>query len=181
MSEVRHSIRRRVRLDPGIHFNALVRELDLAAGQTQYHLRRLLRSEEIVADEFYGRTHYYPDDYEPQERGAIALLRRETSRDIVLYLIEHGPARPEEVADGVEIARSTLEWHLSHLVEQDLVDKEYDDRNRVTLHLASPERTGRLLARVSPSVADRLLDRFGRLVDKLLEDASFDTDEARSD
>lgn len=171
MTNVRHRIRQRVHADPGIHFNELVRELDLAAGQTQYHVRRLLRSEDIVSEELYGRTHYYPDSYDGWDRRALALLRRETSRDVLVYLIEHETARPGEVADALEIARSTLEWHLSHLIEQDLVRKEYDDRNRVTLHLANPERTGKLLARVTPSVADRLLDRFTRLVDKLLEDA----------
>lgn len=169
MNDVRQSIRRRIRADPGIHFNALVRELDLAAGQTQYHVRRLVRSEEIVAEELYGRTHYYVGEYDEWDRAALALLRRETCRDVVLFLIERGPSRPDEVAENLGIARSTLEWHLSNLVERSLVEKRYDDGNRVTLHLASPERTGELLARITPSVADRLLDRYVRLVDQLLE------------
>ena len=172
MSDVRHDIRKRVSTDPGIHFNALVRELDLAAGQTQYHVRRLLRSGEIVSEELYGRTHYYPTDYDDWDRRALALLRRETCRDVLVYLIEYGPARPDEVTDELEIARSTLEWHLDHLLECELVEKQYGERNRVTLHLANPERTGKLLARVTPSVADRLVDRFTRLVDQLLEDAA---------
>ena len=172
MSDVRRDIERRVRADPGIHFNGLVRELDLAAGQTQYHVRRLLRSGEIVSEECYGRTHYYPTGYDAWDRRALALLRRESCRDVLVYLIEHGPARPNEVADALGIARSTLEWHLDHLLECELVEKRYGERNRVTLHLASPERTGKLLARVTPSVADRLVDRFTRLVDSLLEDAA---------
>ncbi|MFC4248474.1 winged helix-turn-helix transcriptional regulator [Natribaculum luteum] len=174
MSDVRHQIRRRIRTDPGIHFNALARDLDLAAGQTQYHTRRLLRADEIVSEELYGRTHYYPTDYDPWDRRALALLRRETSRDVLVSLIERGPTSPSDVADELGIARSTLEWHLSHLVEQGLVEKRYDERNRVTLYLANPERTGKLLARVTPSVADRLVDRFARLVDNLLEDAHAD-------
>ena len=39
MSDVRRRIERRIADDPGIHVNELVRELDLAAGQVQYHLR----------------------------------------------------------------------------------------------------------------------------------------------
>ncbi len=171
MSDVRQNIRRQVCTDPGIHFNELVRELDLAAGQTQYHVRRLLRSEEIVSEELYGRTHYYPDGYDDWDRCALALFRRETCRDVLLYLIEYDGARPNAVADELDIARSTLEYHLSHLVEEELVEKRYGDRNRVTLHLANPERTGELLSRVTPSVSDRLIDRFTRLVDTLLEDA----------
>lgn len=171
MSEVRDRIRRRVRADPGIHFNELVRELDLAAGQTQYHIRRLQRSGELVAEQLYGRTHYYPEEFDEWDRGALALLRRETSRDVVAYLSERGPSSPASVADDLDVARSTVEWHVSHLEEQDLVEKRYDHRNRVTLHLVAPQRTGELLARVTPTVPDRLVDRFGRLVDRLLEDA----------
>lgn len=171
MSGVRTRIRRRVERDPGIHFNELVRELDLAAGQTQYHLRRLGRSGELVAEPLYGRTHYYPATYDEWDRRTLALLRRETCRDVITHLSEHGPSRPDDVADALGIARSTLEWHLSHLTEQDLVEKRYDDRGRVALHLLHPERTGRLLSRVAPTAPDRLVDRFVRLVDLLLEDA----------
>lgn len=174
MTEVRDRIRRRVHGDPGIHFNELMRELDLATGQTQYHVKRLLRSDEIVAEQLYGRTHYYSPEYDSWDRRALGLLRRETIRDVVIYLIAHGPSEPAAVAEDLDIARSTLEWHLSHLVECDVVRKEYDERNRVSLHLVEPERTGELLTHVTPSVAERLVDRFSRLVDSLLEDVEGD-------
>lgn len=176
MTEVRNQIRRRVHGDPGIHFNELERELDLATGQTQYHVHRLLRSDEIVSECLYGRTHYYSTEYDQWDRQALGLLRRETCRDVVIYLLARGSADPATVAEELGIARSTLEWHLSHLVECDLVRKEYDERNRVSLHLVEPEQTGELLTHVTPSVADRLVDRFSRLVDSLLEDVEAEVD-----
>lgn len=156
--------------DPGIHFNELVRELGLAAGQTQYHVRKLARSDDLVSERLYGRTHYYPTEYDEWDRRTLALLRQETARDVVRYLSEHDSSKPDDVAASLGIARSTLEWHLSHLSEQELVEKRYDDRGRVTLHLLEPERTGRLLSRVTPRAPDRLVDRFVRLVDLLLDD-----------
>ncbi|MFC6719004.1 winged helix-turn-helix transcriptional regulator [Natrialbaceae archaeon GCM10025810] len=170
MSTIRFQIRRRVERDPGIHFNELVRELDLAAGQVQYHVRKLGRSGELVAERLYGRTHYYPVEFEEWDRKALALLRRETCRGVVAHLSERGPSRPDAVASDLDVARSTLEWHLSHLIEQGLVEKRYDDRGRVTLHLLEPERTARVLSRVTPTAPDRLVDRFVRLVDLLLEE-----------
>ncbi len=74
------------------------------------------------------------------------------------------------MADSLGIARSTLEWHLSHLVEQDVIVKQRDERNRVTLVVAHPERTRELLREISPSIPDRFLDRFTRLVDSLLSE-----------
>ncbi|WP_049893002.1 winged helix-turn-helix transcriptional regulator [Natronococcus jeotgali] len=170
MSETRDQIARQVRGNPGIHFNELTRTLDLAPGQVQYHLRKLERSDDIVEESLYGRTHYYTPDYGTWERGALAVLRRETARDILVCLMANGPSAPNEVAEGVDIARSTLEWHLDHLVEQDLLEKERDARNHVTLVLTHPEETARMLRLVEPSIADRLVDRFMRLVDGLLEE-----------
>ena len=103
------------------------------------------------------------------------MLRRETARDILVYLISNGSTAPNSVAGGLEIARSTLEWHLDHLVEQDLVRKKRNAQNHVTLELGHPEETTRM-QEVKRSVANRLVDRFTRLVDGLLEPESSDND-----
>jgi hypothetical protein len=68
MTETRTRTADHIRTHPGIHFNALVRALDLAPGQTQYHLKRLLADNTVVAEHLYGRTHYYPPDYNDWER-----------------------------------------------------------------------------------------------------------------
>lgn len=168
MTETRQKIRAHVGSNAGVHFNELVRKSNFAPGQIQYHVRRLLEEDRLVREEFYGRTHYYPPEYDEWERAALALFRRETAREIVVYLIEHEQAAPADVADAIGIARSTLEYHLDRLVDHDIVEKRYAERNRVVLELATPEATGRLLTTVTPTVPDRLVDRFSRLVDDLL-------------
>lgn len=168
MTTQRDRIRGYVASHPGIHFNQLARDLDLATGQLQYHLKKLRRTGDVVSESLYGRTHYYTPEYDEWERGAVAVLRRETARDVLLYLIEAGPTAPDPVADTLGIARSTLEWHLDHLVEQDLVEKRRDERGRVTLVLARPEETAAMLRLIEPSIPERLVDRFTRLVDNLV-------------
>jgi len=168
MSETRRRIAARVRSDPGIHFSELVRELDLAPGQTQYHLRRLGNAGEAVEEQVHGWTHYYPPAYDEWERHALALLRRETSADVVLAVAEGGPTDPTTVAERVGIARSTLEWHLDRLVDCGLVEKRRDERGHVTLALARPDETARLVEEAAPTPVGRLVDRFARLVDSLL-------------
>jgi predicted transcriptional regulator len=168
MTHQRDRIHDQIADQPGTHFNALTRTLDLATGQVQYHLKTLQRENRVVAEQLYGRTHYYTPDYDPWERAAIAVLRRETARDIAIVLLDDGPSSPAAVADALDIARSTLEWHLDHLVAQGLVRKERDSADRVTLVPERPEETVRLLRLVAPSATDRLVDRFTRLVDGLL-------------
>lgn len=168
MTGTRIRIALKIRRNPGIHFNELVRTLGFAPGQVQYHVRRLVDAEEVVEQRLYGRTHYYEPTFEPWERGVLALFRRETARDVLGYLLEHGPTRPQTVADELDIARSTLEWHLDRLVEQEIVRKDRDERNRVTLVVAHPDRTRTLLGEIHPPIPDRFVDRFTRLVDSLL-------------
>lgn len=169
MTDTRTAIADCVRARPGAHFNELVRRLDLAPGQVQYHVDRLRADEAIVVEPVHGRTHYFPPDYDGWERRALALLRRETAGDIVGYLLENGPARPAAVADDLDVARSTLEWHLDRLSAADLVEKRRDRRNRVTLAVARPSETVRLLRDADPTLRERLVDRFTRLVDQFLE------------
>lgn len=157
-----------VQAHPGVHVNALERQLDLAAGQVQYHLRRLRERDAVVADERYGRTHYFPPGYSPRERRTLALARRETARELMLLLLEQEEATAGELTEQLEIARSTLSYHADRLVESALVEKRRGKDGRVRFSLTDPEETLRLLETIRPSLPDRLLDRFTRLVDDLL-------------
>lgn len=168
MTETRDRIAAHVAAVPGVHFRGLVRALDMAPGQVQYHVRHLEAADRVETADVRGRRHFFTPDVPPAERRAIALLRRETARDVVAVLAADGPARPAAVADRLGVARSTLEHHLEGLEAADLVSKQYDSAGRVTLSIAAPTRVGRALAAVEPSLPDRLVDRFSRLVDGLL-------------
>ena len=168
MTETRRRIVDAVRQTPGIHFNGLVRSLDLATGQVQHHVKRLLDEDAIVATDIYGRTHYYPSEFDESERRALALLRRETAREIVAAVFDSEEARPGEIAESLGLARSTLEWHLDHLQEQDLIAKRRDENNQVVLELVRPEWTIEVVKRADPSLLESMVSGYARLVDELL-------------
>lgn len=170
MSDTRERIRQHVRTNPGVHFNALKRDLDIATGQAQYHLRRLCRGEEVDSETLQGRTHYFEADvYDAWERRALSLYRRETAREIATTLLEAGKLPAASLAERLGLARSTVSWHASALSEAGLIEKTYGDNGRVLLCPRRPEETRRLLAEASPSLPDRLVDRFERLVDVSLD------------
>lgn len=73
------------------------------------------------------------------------------------------------ITTDLDIARSTLEWHLDHFIMRDIIEKQWDSKNRVTLTLVRPERTVKLLREIRPSTPDRFVDRFIRFTDQLLE------------
>lgn len=165
MSEVRRAVRQHVESRPGVHFNQLARNLDIATGQAQYHLDRLLDAGAVQSERLRGRTHYFPEGYDAWERRTVALLRRETAREIIAAALDGDDPAAGELADRLDVARSTVSWHVSALVEAGVAEKVYDQRGRTHVRLTRPEETRRLLDAVSPSLPDRLVDRFTRLVD----------------
>jgi DNA-binding MarR family transcriptional regulator len=152
-----------------MHLSEVRGALGLAPGQMQYHLGRLTSAGRLERESVYGKSHLYPPGYSERERRKVALFRRETARDVTLAVLLDGPIRASDVADRLDVARSTLEWHLDRLVEEDVLRKDRDASNRVTLTVTDEAETTRLLREIRPSLPERFLDRFTRLVDSLLE------------
>jgi len=169
MTETRERIRREIETNPGIHFNGLVRSLDLATGQVQYHVRRLRKSAVVEQHECHGRTHYFAGEYDEWERDAIALLQRETAPAIVLEIYATDPARPGDLAEALDLPRSTLEHHLGNLEDATLLERRQGDDGRVIVELTRPDALVELVEIVDVDPGERLVDRFQRLVDSLFE------------
>ncbi|MDY7081370.1 MAG: helix-turn-helix domain-containing protein [Halobacteria archaeon] len=173
--ETARKIESYIRDNPGVHFSGIVEGLGTAPGQTQYHVFDLLDVGDVVSLKLYGRAHYYLPEYDDSEweKGALALLRRETPRDVVVYLVnadaDADGVKPADVADSLGIARSTLEYHLDRLVEQDIVKKTREE-NRVRLELEKPEKTVEMLVEVEPPISETMVDRFMRLVDNVMDE-----------
>lgn len=170
MATVRERVYEHVEANPGVHFTAVREDLDIATGQTQYHLRKLVRAGDVVVEDVRGRTHYFDRSYDPWERRALAFARRETARALLAHLLDDGPLAAAELTDRLDVSRSTVAWHVSSLADAGVVEKSYGARGRVVVELAQPEATRRLLGEVTPSFTDRLVDRFTRLVDGSLPD-----------
>ena len=96
--------------------------------------------------------------------------RSRTAGLVVVLLLAADQASPAAVTEELGVARSTLEHHLDGLVSAGVVAKRRTG-NRVTLSLRRPAATAGLLRTVEPTFAERLTDRFERLLDQLLEGA----------
>lgn len=168
MGTTRNRIAETVEAKPGIHFNALVRTCDLATGQVQYHLDRLLSEDAVVKADLYGRSHFFTTEYDEWERSALSLMRRETTRDVTAVILETGPVRPTKLVDELDLARSTLEWQVDHLVEQHIVEKRYTTSDPVVLVATRPEDLIELVREADPTLLGKMVGRFTGLVDRML-------------
>lgn len=170
MTDTRDRIRATVETTPGIHFSELVRQSGFAPGQVQYHIRRLQKAEELVVEACYGQTHYFPPEFEEGDRRAIALLRRETTRAIVDVLFSHPSGlHPDTLASELDLARSTIEYHLDRLESEDLVEKRETLQGGMQVRLRDRDAVAAFRDVTRPSLSARVVDRFERLVDQLDE------------
>lgn len=169
MNEVREKICNEIQASPGIHFNELVRRLAIAPGQAQYHLRRLTSSQSVVEHRLGGRTHYFADDMSEEDCLAIAVIRRETANAILSIVLDNGEIAPKHLSSQLEVAPSTVSYHLDRLEAAGLVEKGYGPNGKMRLSVPNPLRAEELLQATDPDMVDRLTDRFERLVDGLLD------------
>ncbi len=76
---------------PGIRYRELLRMTGLSNGVLSYHLRSLDNSGKIRVNRVNNRvTRYFSYDVSTHESYVIGLLRQETTRKIILYILEHG-------------------------------------------------------------------------------------------
>ncbi len=155
----RRAIYQRIADTPGIHFRALLEELDYAQGTLQYQLRWLADEGLIEASDDGKYTRYYPEaDFDEADQTVMNALRREYSRRILAHLLADGPLSTNELSDRIGKADSTVSWHLSNLADADLVTKERDGRS-VVYEVTDPDRVAYLYTVHRQSFTDRVVDR----------------------
>jgi len=80
-----------------------------------------------------------------------------------------GASEPRAITAPLDVARSTVEWHLSNLTECNVVTRRPDaEGNGVVVEVNDPSTVYRLLREVEPRFSDRPVDRFSRFADELL-------------
>ncbi|WP_134670472.1 winged helix-turn-helix transcriptional regulator [Halorussus marinus] len=155
----RRTIYQRIADTPGVHFRALLSDLEYAQGTLQYHLRWLADEGLVDVSDDGKYTRYYPaTEFDETDRAVMNALRREYSRRVLAHLLADGPLSTTELSDRLDKAQSTVSWHLSKLAEADLVTRERDGR-RVVYDVSDPDRVEYLYTVHQRSFADRVVDR----------------------
>lgn len=107
---------------PGVYLRKICRELGLAMGDTQYHLSILEKEGKIKSKIIGHRRHYYSVTL-PGEHNVLilAFLRQETTRDILVYLMENPGSTQKALASFKNVSAPTIKWHMTRLIGSGLV------------------------------------------------------------
>ncbi|WP_433629511.1 winged helix-turn-helix transcriptional regulator [Halomicrococcus sp. NG-SE-24] len=155
----RRTIYQRIADAPGVHFRALLDDLEYAKGTLQYQLRWLADEGLIDVSDDGKYTRYYPAaEFDEADRAVMNALCREYSRRILAHLLADGPLSTTDLSDRLDKTQSIVSWHLSKLAETDLVTKERDGRS-VVYDVIDPDRVKYLYTVHRRSFTNRVVDR----------------------
>ncbi len=148
---------------PGVHFNDLLRALDLAAGTLQYHLNQMERKHKIIVLRKEYKTVYFPTTMDdPIDQNIIVLLRQRISRTLLMILLEHSEKSGSELTKLLKITKSTLSYYTSRIEKLGLLKTKVVGREK-RFSVKQPERIARLLTEHRKSFGDEVVDRFVEL------------------
>ena len=92
-------------------------------GVLSYHLRFLDNSGKIRVNRVNNRvTRYFSYDVSSHESYVIGLLRQETTRKIIMYILENGTCRFNDIMIHTEKVPSTISWHIGRLKAANIIN-----------------------------------------------------------
>ncbi len=156
----RKKIYKEIEKAPGIHFRELQRRTKLAIGSLQYHLEVLQKRHLIKAMKKGKFTRFFPvyGEHSEDEKTTLSLLREESVRRIVLYLIQRR-ATNKQLAKKLGLAPSTVSFHMQKLIEAGLVKKKRTGK-KTYFFLENKQQAKALIIGYKKSFLDELVDSF---------------------
>lgn len=106
----------------GVYLRQIYKEIGLAMGNIQYHLK-ILEKEGLIKHRIIGnRKHYYTMAISDERNEIIlALVRQKVIRDILVYLIEYPGSYQKNLAKYMNLSAPTIKWHINRLIESHVI------------------------------------------------------------
>ncbi len=153
--------------NPGLHFREVQRRAEIATGALQYHLD-YLKKKHLIREEKVGKFSRFYSIRAPEiNTQLMSLLRQESVRAIVLFLMKRRRATLPQIAKEITLSVSTTGFHLQKLLESQVVlEKKYGRKNYY--FLANKDAVLEMFVTYKDSFLDTLVDSFVDLWEKEL-------------
>lgn len=144
---------------PGLHLREIARQAEMSEALALYHLDQLEEAGVVESRTEEQFRRFFPAEapsVEEEDRDLMALLRQRVPLQIALYMLDVGKATHGDITKELQLAKSTVSYHLDKLANADFVLQEEGK-----FRLREPRRVERLLLRWEPPQS--LTDRFTTL------------------
>ncbi len=114
-----------IRENPGCHLRNIKKTMDISIGTAQYHLSLLEKTGKITSFRrgFY-KFYFLSGLFENNEKDILQVFRQETSREILLFVLENKNPTQTEIANKVGISRAAINWHINRLIHLNLLNEQ---------------------------------------------------------
>ncbi len=123
--EIRKKIYMLLGQNPGLHLSRIAELLEMSVPSVDYHLLNMERNGEIFAMKgekgYYKRYYLEKSEQEKPEAIIFEIISKKVPLKIILLLIKYRTLQHKEILEHLNIASSTLSYHLAQLIENGIV------------------------------------------------------------
>jgi len=120
--ETRRKIYDLVAKNPGLHLSKIAELLKMRISLVEYHLIFLVKNQIVVAAKESGYLRFYvKGKVGTEDKRILALLRQDAPLRIMLFLLKNVNSQHKEILRDINVAPSTLSYHLKKLVKYGLI------------------------------------------------------------
>ena len=157
--DIRKKLYNTIKRNPGLHFRELQRRVGIATGALQYHLDYFAKKHLVRAEKETKFIRYYLIRQDFQETDLMSMLRQDSMRKIIVFLMQRRFANNVAVSSGVALSPSTTSWHLEKLAESLIVEKSKRGK-KAYYRVIDKERIANLLVSYRRSFLDEMVNNF---------------------
>ena len=152
---------------PGIRYRELLRITGVSNGVLSYHLNLLDNSGKVKVQRVNNRvTRYFSHDFSTLESNIIGLLRQNTTRKIIVYLLEHGPCGFNDIVIHTKKVPSTISWHLSRIKDAGIISiRKQNDLNYYDIKIDKYTLQS-LLIKYKSSFTEQIVDNYVDMINE---------------
>ena len=145
---------------PGLHKREIARELKMSLSTVDYHLHYMEKRKIVSAkrDGKYKR-YFVAEKTEAEDKRLMPLLRQETPRRIIIFLLQNPRAIHKEICREVKKAPSTVSFHLKKLIENGIIEEISLGKERAYV-VKNPEKVADLIITYRSTFLDKAVDKF---------------------
>ena len=145
-------------------------------GTTQYHLNYLARSKKITSLRRGLRKLYFVNELSNgiKESHIFSVLSQETSREILLYIINNQNVTSSDLIRKIDISGATVSWHIKRLLDFKLIYERKSGKFKKYELAADSKVILQAIKNFNPGFWDRWNDRLTDVVVSLSEEIKND-------
>ncbi|MDE2589421.1 MAG: winged helix-turn-helix transcriptional regulator [Patescibacteria group bacterium] len=124
-------ILRYLEANPGTHLRKINTDLEIALGTLRYHLEFLEKTGRIISEKHDLFRYYFTTGaLDEIERNTIKMLHQETSRQIVMFILEKKTPSQKDIVKNIMVSTASARWHLRRLVELGIILESREGKYR---------------------------------------------------